>query len=1207
MQSDDSDGSFLRLVAKAPALEPAAQPRRRRAVGDVVAERFDLLEELGEGGFGVVFRARDRLLEIDVAVKFLSATDSRALVLFKNEFRTLTRLAHPNLVRLHELFADDEGWFFSMELLHGTDALTWARERVREGAVPYDEERVRALLAGLVDALCFLHRTGRVHRDVKPSNVRVEPDGRVVLLDFGLARGIDDGFDWATAAGTPRYMAPEQAAGERAGFAADWFSVGVVLHEVLAGREHASDAAPDDVRALLARLLDRDPALRPRDDELLAFAGPKRAVERDDAAQTPFVGRSEHLRALHAAFDGAARALSIATIHGVSGMGKSELLARFLEEIRERRPEAIVLEARCLDQESVPFKAIDPIVDDVAQRLLGEGAHASLAPLAPLAPESAAALVQVFPVLGILPAIAQAALDTMTTRGDGVAPLVRERAFLALGELLRAVSRRGPVIVAIDDLQWGDADSGALIASLVASVARAPILFVLSYRRDEVERTPWLAHLLATLASAGVDVHDVAVDALAQGEADALARAILALHGRDRAVDEGRWSTAYAESGGVPFFLSEIVHASVGGEAAHLASLLSARVDRLSSGSRRLIETLAVSAAATDRRIAVQAAQLDGDDPTVVQELVRARLVRVRGGRAIELFHDRVRDAVNVNISADARRSVHLRLAHALASTGVADDEVLAAHYRGGGDEPRAIEHQIRAAEVARRALGFERAIALYEDLVARLPAGDARRGAILTQCAEALGCGARHVDAARLYADAAALETDAARALRMRLERTEHLLVSGRFAEGLAEARAVLAALDIRFPRSKLELLVRTAKLTRELERRDDAFVIRDAIDQAAALRVDACAALALTFTFAEPLVAFYFRKQSIVGALDLGEPARIIAALALEFGLSSSRDGELAPRIRRAHARAAELLPLAPQSRLFYEMGVGMTLLGHGRYAEALPRFANVDRLLTGESARDVRLAAVARSWHTVLHVFLGRYRDVPRVVEEQLRAARARRDDLSLELIGGLCGHVPALIDDAPERASTGEGLEGAGSISAPTRYRASIEIALYRDEAIDDAAVGGSGAFAATFLRSPLLWTQRFFRAEWLFARGRALVAASATRRSPSGRLRARAEGRAVARALATTGTPPGAAYATLLDALLSSGESCVERLVEAERRFDAISMRALAAAARRRRGEILAGDEGAALVTSADRALADEGVRHPRRFARMLAP
>src|SRR5262249_5616125 len=221
-----------------PRPPPAAVPP---PADTVLLDRFEVVRELGHGAMGVVYEARDRRRREVVALKRMLRVDANALARFRQEFRALADLPpHPNLVSLHELFCDAGTWFFTMEYVEGIPFLDHVRlgvllpeaPTIPEGpprdpagapaasppaaAAPADYPRLREAFRQAAGGVAALHRAGRLHRDLKPANVLVSRQGRVVLLDFGLAAELNaQGLHESTEphlAGTVPYMSPEQAA-----------------------------------------------------------------------------------------------------------------------------------------------------------------------------------------------------------------------------------------------------------------------------------------------------------------------------------------------------------------------------------------------------------------------------------------------------------------------------------------------------------------------------------------------------------------------------------------------------------------------------------------------------------------------------------------------------------------------------------------------------------------------------------------------------------------------------------------------------------------------------------------------------------------------------------------------------------------------------------------------------------------------------------
>ncbi len=222
----------------------------------LLGDHLELLEEIGRGGMGTVYRARDLRLGRIVAVKFLPedlAADPESERRFEREARALARLGHPGIVAVHELGHAEGSRYIVMEHVEGASL---------SARIPLPAEEAIGVALQVCDALSFAHGQGIVHRDVKPGNILIDRGGRVRIADFGLARATVSGDDWTVtapdrAAGTPAYMAPEALAGAPPDPRMDVYSLGVVLYEMVTGRRPvgAFDPLPPSLQGIVSRAL----------------------------------------------------------------------------------------------------------------------------------------------------------------------------------------------------------------------------------------------------------------------------------------------------------------------------------------------------------------------------------------------------------------------------------------------------------------------------------------------------------------------------------------------------------------------------------------------------------------------------------------------------------------------------------------------------------------------------------------------------------------------------------------------------------------------------------------------------------------------------------------------------------------------------------------------------------------------------------------
>ncbi|MBS2014401.1 MAG: AAA family ATPase [Deltaproteobacteria bacterium] len=830
-----------------------------RAADDFTGtSRFAVVRRLGAGGAGIVYEAHDRELGVRVALKRLRRLSPDAILRFKSEFRAVEDVEHPNLVALGELFEEGGQWFFTMEFVDGVDLLQWVR-RPSRGSIPdssesdrtlhdatppaadphasppvirtkpardrsaYDQRRLRTTTCQLLRALEALHAAGKVHRDVKPSNVVVTPEGRAVLLDFGLAvdavREARPGQNGAGGGagegivGTASYMAPEQAVGLPVDARADMYSVGVVLYRALTGRlpfdrvPEPGDAqvpdrpssidpgVPDDLDALCMDLLRRSPELRPSATEAL-----RRIEEKDEnapglsapalASIAPppprrFVGRELEMAMLREAFDETLRGECVVVgVTGESGLGKSTLVRHFGELVAAEYG-AVVLSGRCWERETMPYKAVDGIIDALARwlaRLPRTDARAIL-------PANAALLAQAFPSLrpivselaATAPADAAAAPPASAPAGrapksgrsfhgyentrqraerrDSLGPRserapidareARVALFAAARALFAELAQRLPVVLVVDDLQWSDADGLALLREIVRAPDAPSILLVATVRdvtRSPAGETSSASELVERIRD---DARALAVEPLDAEDARALALDVLApsLRGRDDARIAGLADVIAREAAGHPLFVDALARsaiameagaASLGGRATddapssdsripvlRLEDAIMGRVGRLDPSARRVVEVAAVAGAPLRMEILSHAAEASLETlPRLVRGLQIARLARTRGegrARTVEPYHDRVREAVLARIEGDERRRVHLAIADAMENAGEADADALLGHLTAAGATERAARWLETAASNAMRAFAFDRAATLLRARIGEL------------------------------------------------------------------------------------------------------------------------------------------------------------------------------------------------------------------------------------------------------------------------------------------------------------------------------------------------------------------------------------------------------------------------------------------------------------------------------------------------------
>ncbi|MGA8026231.1 MAG: protein kinase [Bryobacteraceae bacterium] len=1199
--------------------------------------RFVVQERLGAGTFGIVYRVLDRERNSMVALKLLRHLDADRLLRFKHEFRSLVDVVHPNLVQLYELFGEDRHWFFTMELVEGTDFLSY----LRPGNVLSGWDRIRDAFCQLANGVQALHSSAQVHRDLKPSNVLVTNSGRVLILDFGLVKelapqSIEQTFSFA---GSPVYMAPEQAVGGPVTVAADWYAVGVMLYRTITGRfpfhgpelfarkqaedpPFPGDLVPDvpvDLNETCHLLLARTPEPRMIGAMILREPRPTPGTA-PQTGQDGFVGRSAELSLLHHRLEALSSGkLQVVLAYGGSGIGKSSLIARFLTGVRRECPNAVILKGRCHESESVPYKALDSVADELVRHLqsLPESISGALLPRRP------ALLKRLFPVFGELEILS--AFPEGST-ADLEEHETRRQAFAALLEMLGRMSDRNTIVIAIDDLQWADLDSVAFLEELVLSPVAPALMLVLAFRSENLNSSPPLQllrdfkqHLKSPECWTEMELRG-----LSEEEGRDLLRN---LADAGRKIGPDQVSAVLAESEGSPLFLRELLRFALNEpETAEqrdaptrlrISDVIRRRADAISPTGRRLLEGLAVAGEPLSK-LALRSA-VNAPDEELSREiwlLIHENLVRIAGEAGkLEPFHDQVREAALSWLSPSALRDWHARLAQALQAEHNPDPQRLFRHHLGAGNVAAAFQSALAAARMAENALAFDRAARFYTETL-QTGEGDAAAHAMLhRKRAEALSKAGRGRESGASYLEAAKFPAynDS---LEMRRLAAEQLMRSGYLDEGIQIYRDLLPGTGVHLPDQPLACLLRGLTLRAFTKVRGMRWRPRtEAQLPAQRLRkLDLLWNGALVLTTVDPIFANYLQARHMLEALRAGEPSR----LALSAGLGVFFE---------SLAGQSEYL----KGRKLLEFAESVSGNLNDPYVTAITRgaWATLDflcgRIQSGLEHSQKAVAGLAEiaigvSWETAtfnaLFVWFlgwgGRIRQLSETIAPILDDARSR-GDVYQDIIARcfMTAHLVGLAADSPDRVIE----ETARALSQWRKSRYDLQHFAAAFAIVECHLYAGRPDLARRLVLSEwqaiegslIFRKAQAIRITLFYMRGRTALAVWLKERTDR---RLRREVEHYASKLLNIGSPWGQSMGRMLRAGLLVGRSRVaEALLLLEQAEDSLreqDLQLLAAAVSRRRGE-LEKNAGSAKITADDEFMRSENILRPDRMTAMILP
>jgi hypothetical protein len=798
---------------------------------------------------------------------------------------------------------------------------------------------------------------------------------------------------------------------------------------------------------------------------------------------------------------------------------------------------------------------------------------------------------------------------------------LRQRAFASLQDLFVRLAERQTVIIAIDDLQWGDLDSVAFLRALFAGPSPPSLLLIASYRLEDAATSPFLKAWRSYVDSADkVAINEMRLDELTPSESQQLALRLFRREARDAGVHV---ESIARESGGSPFLIEQLARYGAKDHqdkaALNLARVIEHRLDKLPARSRCLLETIAVAGHPLSEPIAYGAAACEFSDRPTLFALVAEHLLRVRdtnGSREIEIYHDRLREMIVASLTPERRRQLHLNLAVALEADASADPAVLSVHHREAGDLDRASQYALAAGDQASKALAFERAAEWYQLALASGRWSSLQATAVRKSLAAALVFAGRGTQAAAVYLEAAEAADRSSRSELQRLA-AEQLLRAGHLDDGLAVLDGIARELGIWLAPRRWQTL-----LSLLLHRLRAAFPVHAFHDDPSSDRaarqlmvLDVYWSFFIGLINFDPIRAMDYQARHKLLAARVGDTKRLSLSLAMEAASCAASGKRNLNKIRDLIVKARALCEVtkSPEAAGLIATIEALCACVTGDWRAASHLAEEADRFLAERcSGVAWERATSIQLWDTAVF-YLGEWRrllDYAQRFPTQVEDAKMRGDvhagvaSFTGRTVLFLMSNQPMLAEQFVR--DTIAALPS-NRYLMPKVWRLTLEvyIAMYTGD--------GDRAWSLVNAQWPMLAASQFLRVEYvaitaLDIRARAAIAAARSDIDPNHHLK---EALKCARKLSRKRTR----WARAIGMLIRAGVASVRRqeavtvqlLEDAEAEFRRSDMSHYVAACQYRRGILIGGDNGQALTAAAEAWASSQGVVNLARIIDMLAP
>ncbi len=717
---------------------------------------------------GEVYRARDTVLERDVAVKVVShhSLDTRGRTRLLHEARYIAKLNHPNIVTVHDVGDQDGLPFIVMEFVRGQTLYQ---------AKPDDLETIIDVAGDICAALQHAHSQGIIHRDIKPENVLLDPDGRAKLMDFGIAfSGASRLTEEGTLLGTVFYISPEQALGKHIDPRADLYSLGVLLYEMVCGRlpfeaddplalisqhlhapvvppDHLNPDIPSTLSDLILKLLAKTPEARVETAEAV-WEGLQAVAASLDSRSTPLaseeklvettssglalldrmvrgrlVGREAELAELRSFWDRAAHGEGhLVLLSGEPGVGKTRLARELTVHARLRGAQCLV--GRFQPEMDVTYLGIREALRDYLRSQPPEEVRSAIGPSAP-------------ELIKLLPEVGEIVGEVAPNPHIDLFEEERIRLFDNVTQFLLRIAEKTPILFVLEDLHWADSPSLQFLHFLLRNTLQAPVLVLGTYREVSLDPARPFYETLLGLNRERLYTR-LALRRLGAGSVRKMLQVLL-----DGQMDDELVERIYHETEGNPFFVEEVIKSLLERNALLLEDglwtsvegmdlqvpqsiqiAIGKRIARLSEDAQNFLRCASILGNSFNVEVLLEMIGWDEDRLLdALEQVEKAQFIREtsEGGQDDYSFeHSLLPQMLHEGISARRRARFHQQAGEAIERVYARklEDvvETLAYHYARASNRvaEKAISYGLQAAEKALSVYAHEQALHFYGDLL---------------------------------------------------------------------------------------------------------------------------------------------------------------------------------------------------------------------------------------------------------------------------------------------------------------------------------------------------------------------------------------------------------------------------------------------------------------------------------------------------------